>query len=279
MAVRKTGTRKTARKPPAKTASKSRVTRAPTSAAFWTFLIIVIIIAVFTLVPVIKKNLKLTPQTAETGRQKEQPEITAQPEPPPAPQPSKPRPEQSPAVPAKPPALSPEQKTPEKKEQEKKPEPDKKAEPAPVSKPPVQTPSQPSKPADTHDRSIYFIGANNNLVEVNRTFKVSETTLRNSINALLDGPAPDEIMRGIDSFIPEGSRLLNASVEGSTAKLSFNQEFRYNPRGREGCALQIKQIVWTATEFSNIQNVQFLIEGERVDFLSEGVRISDPIGR
>jgi len=114
---------------------------------------------------------------------------------------------------------------------------------------------------------------------VNRSFKVSETTLRNSINVLLAGPTPDEIMRGIDSFIPEGSRLLSASVEGSTAKLSFNQEFRYNTRGSEGCAAQIKQIVWTATEFSNVKDVQFLIEGERVDFLIEGVPIRNPIGR
>jgi spore germination protein GerM len=116
------------------------------------------------------------------------------------------------------------------------------------------------------------------LVKVNRNLNAN-TPLTDSINALLAGPAPDEIMSGIESFIPEGSRLLSVKIEEGTAFLDFNQEFRYNTRGREGSTAQIKPIVWTATEFSNVQNVQFLIEGERVHSLSEGVMIRSPIGR
>jgi len=236
------------------------------------------------LVPVIKN--KITLKTAESKQQTEQTEILSQPEPPPATPPK--TLEEKPTVTVQtPPPKTPEkepEKAPPVKEPDKKPQTEKPAESAklpatPVSTPPVQTPQPPAKPVETRDWSIYLIGANNNLVKVNRSFKVSDTTLRNSINALLAGPTPDEIMRGIDSFIPEGSRLLSASVENSTAYLSFNQEFRYNPKGREGCVASIKQIVWTATEFSNIQNVQFLIEGETVDFLSEGVPIRTPIGR
>jgi spore germination protein GerM len=117
------------------------------------------------------------------------------------------------------------------------------------------------------------------LVKVNRNLNPN-TPLTDSINALLAGPTPDEIMRGIESFVPEGSRLLKTpTIIGSTVHLDFNQEFRYNSRGREGCAAQIKQIVWTATEFPNVTDVQFLIDGQKVDFLSEGVVIRNPIGR
>jgi len=189
--------------------------------------------------------------------------------------PAEPRQTPAPKTPVKEPEKAPNAKEPEKtpnaKEPEKKPEAEKPAAPAPVSTPPV-------KPAETRG-SIYLIQESNKmLVKVNRNLNPN-TPLTDSINALLAGPTPDEIMRGIESFVPDGSRLLSAKREGSTAVLDFNQEFRYNPRGREGCETQIKQIVWTATEISGVQNVQFLIEGEKVLSLIEGVPIWNPIGR
>jgi len=116
-------------------------------------------------------------------------------------------------------------------------------------------------------------------VKINRSLAVSNTPLKDSLEALLAGPTADERKRGLISVVPAGSRLLSVRVDGSTAYLNFNEEFQYNTRGREGCAAQIKQIVWTATEFSNIQNVQFLIEGDVVDSLPEGIMINNPIGR
>ena len=167
---------------------------------------------------------------------------------------------------------------------EKKPQAEKPVTPAQPSTPPAQPATPPVKPVETRDRNIYLIQKTNDgaplvLVKVNRKLNVTNTPLQDGINALLAGPTPDEIMRGMENLVPEGSRLLSARVEGSTAVLDFNQEFRYNPRGSEGCAAQIKQIVWTATEFPNVQNVQFLIEGRKVDFLSEGVVINRPIER
>jgi spore germination protein GerM len=269
MAVRKTSTRKTAtrkttRKPPSKSASKGKRNRAPTSAAFWTFLIIVIIIAFFMLLPVIKRGLTVTPKTVETEQQQgtEKPQV------------------EKPAVTEQKPTVSvqtPPPNTPVK-EPEKKPQAEKPATPAQPSTPPVQPSPPPVKPTETRG-SIYLIQESNKiLVKVNRPLNAN-TPLTDSINALLAGPTPDEIMRGIESFVPEGSRLLSVKVEGTTAVLDFNQEFRYNTRGSEGCAAQIKQIVWTATEFPNVRDVQFLIEGEKVNFLSEGVVIRNPIGR
>jgi len=173
---------------------------------------------------------------------------------------------------------------PEQKETEKKPQAEKPVTPAQPSTPPAQPATPPVKPVETRDRSIYLIQKTNDgaplvLVKVNRKLNVTNTPLQDGINALLAGPTPDEIMRGMENLVPEGSRLLSARVEGSTAVLDFNQEFRYNPRGSEGCAAQIKQIVWTATEFPNVKDVQFLIEGRKVDFLSEGVVINRPIER
>jgi hypothetical protein len=260
------------------------------------------------LVQVIKKNVTIIPKITETEQQQEQiPEITAQPPPPKTPENE---PEKTPAEkPAEQPAVKPQAQPQEKPQTEKpaeqpavrpqaqaqtNPPTEKPAEqPAvrpqaqPQTNPPTEKPAAPAqpslpevKPAETRDRSIYLIQeANMVQVRMNRSLKVSDTPLKDSINALLAGPTADERRRGMISLVPEGSKLLSAEVKGSTAVLNFNEEFRYNTRGSEGCAAQIKQIVWTATEFPNIQNVQFLIEGNIVDFLSEGVVINSPIGR
>jgi spore germination protein GerM len=150
--------------------------------------------------------------------------------------------------------------------------------------PPAVKPPETEKTVETRDAGIYFIqekggSAGLTLVKVNRKIKVSASPLQDSINALLAGPSAEEKNRGIISCIPEGSRLISAFTRGTTAYLDFNEEFRYNPFGREDAAAQFRHIVWTATEFYTVRDVQILIEGKPVDFLSEGVMIGSPIGR
>lgn len=99
------------------------------------------------------------------------------------------------------------------------------------------------------------------------------------IEALIAGPAADEKSKGIISLIPPNTRILSATVRGNTAYISFSEDFQYNTYGVEGYAGQLRQIVFTATEFSNVRDVQILIEGRRVDYLGEGVWIGSPVNR
>jgi len=111
-----------------------------------------------------------------------------------------------------------------------------------------------------------------------RTIPKTTTPLTVAITALLDGPNLDEIEKGYISLIPQGTKLLGASVKNGTATINFNDSFRYNQYGVEGYYGQLMQIVYTATAFSNIDNVQFLIEGEKMDYLGlEGVFIGAPL--
>jgi spore germination protein GerM len=100
-----------------------------------------------------------------------------------------------------------------------------------------------------------------------------------SLNALLAGPSAAERQRGLVSLIPRNTRILSATVRGATAYISFSEDFQYNTYGVEGYAAQRQQIVWTATEFSTVKDVQILIEGRRVDYLGEGIWIGSPISR
>jgi spore germination protein GerM len=103
--------------------------------------------------------------------------------------------------------------------------------------------------------------------------------MQDALRSLLGGPSAEEQRRGLRSLVPAGTRVLSATVRGGTAYISFSEEFQYNTFGVEGYAAQLRQIVWTATEFANINDVQILIEGRRVDYLGEGIWIGSPLDR
>jgi spore germination protein GerM len=150
-----------------------------------------------------------------------------------------------------------------------------------VKQPAPQKPAQ--KPVETRDRNVYFTQVDNDSKiissRVSRKIAVSDTPLHDSINVLLAGPTAEERDRGIASLIPPKTRLLTAIVRGSTAYVSFSEDFIFNTYGVEGFIAQIREIVWTATEFPTVDDVQILIEGRRVDYLGEGIWIGSPINR
>jgi spore germination protein GerM len=133
-------------------------------------------------------------------------------------------------------------------------------------------------------RTLYFvkIDSDGTLVRtaVIRSLSDSDSPMTDVLSVLIKGPTADEKKRGLDSLIPTGTRLLSATVRGSTAYLSFSEEFQFNTYGVEGYAAQLRQVVWTATEFSNIQNVQILINGRHLDYLGgDGIWIGTPLSR
>ena len=153
----------------------------------------------------------------------------------------------------------------------------------PAATPAAQTPSTTQTSVQTRDRSIYFVQVNSdgqiNHFKVTRKIKVSESPMMDVLNILLTGPTADEIRRGILNLIPQNTRILSATVRGNTAYINFSEDFLFNTYGVEGYVAQLRQIVWTVTEFQNVNDVQILIEGRRLDYLGEGIWIGSPINR
>ena len=116
--------------------------------------------------------------------------------------------------------------------------------------------------------------------EVIKEFPKNSSPLTTAINTILSGPSADEVEKGYMSLIPEGTKLLGARVANKTATLNFNENFSFNRYGVQGYLGQLMQIVYTATSFSTIDNVQFLIEGQKLEYLGgEGVWIGSPLSR
>jgi spore germination protein GerM len=148
-----------------------------------------------------------------------------------------------------------------------------------------------SKPADakpeaarTRNATLYFVRIDEDGViarlEVKRQIPATDSPLSDAMAALLKGPIEEELRRNLLSLVPQGTVLLSAQVRGSTAFLNFNEAFMYNRYGIEGYAGQLKQVVYTATSFPTVQDVQVLIEGKKRDYLGgEGVYIGRPLSR
>jgi hypothetical protein len=150
---------------------------------------------------------------------------------------------------------------------------------------PAQLPAEKPGPSagTARERAVYFLRIDNDgtiiRTRVARTIAASDSPLEDSLRLLLQGPTTEEKDRKLRSLIPPGTRLLRIEVRGSTAYISFSEEFQFNTAGVEGYIGQLRQIIWTVTEFPNIRDVQILIEGRRVDYLGEGINIGSPLGR
>jgi len=226
----------------------------------------------------IKKNFNLfktrltTPPGTEEVLTEESPaepvetQIVQRPSTPSKPEPAKPEPA-APTTPAKPEPAKPERTEP--------------AKPVPETKPPTPTPPAPA--VQTRDRNIYFTQINKDgqilQSRVSRKIPVSDSPMQDVLAVLLKGPSADELNKGILNLIPQNTRILSAVVRGNTAYISFSEDFMFNTFGVEGYVAQLRQIVWTVTEFQNVNDLQILIEGRRVDYLGEGIWIGSPISR
>jgi spore germination protein GerM len=116
--------------------------------------------------------------------------------------------------------------------------------------------------------------------EITRGVAATDAPLTAAITALLLGPNAAEKGKGCDSLIPQGTRLLGASVKNGVATINFSDEFQYNRFGVEGYMGQLMQIVYTATAFPTVDSVQFLVEGAHSEYIgSEGVWIGSPLSR
>ena len=117
---------------------------------------------------------------------------------------------------------------------------------------------------------------------ITRNVTKSDSPLTNAIKLLLKGPdTTKSAEKNCMTVIPKGTQLLGAKVQNGVAYLNFNENLEFNEMVIEGTIHSLEQIVFTATAFSNVNSVQFLIEGEKRTFLGSegGPRIDAPLSR
>lgn len=134
------------------------------------------------------------------------------------------------------------------------------------------------------DSKIYLSKIDNSdnliIISVNRNVSYIDTPLTETLKILLKGPNNSERSMNVITNIPNNTKLLSVAVKDNTAFINFSTEFEYNSFGKEATITQLKQVVYTATEFSNVKFVQILINGKIKKYLGgEGVLIEKPFTR
>ena len=144
--------------------------------------------------------------------------------------------------------------------------------------------SMPIAEKNMRTSTLYFVNVSNEseitLQGIMRPIYYDESPLTETLAALLSGLTSGELNKGLLSLIPIGTEIRGITVSNMTATIDFNEALSFNEFGREGLEAELKQIIFTATEFSTVDNVQILINGQKKEFLStEGVFIGEPLTR
>lgn len=162
---------------------------------------------------------------------------------------------------------------------------------SPAQKPTV-APSSPSakletdksQPAAVRKAVIYWVrvDADGKLVpkSATRLLPKSDAPMSDALEALFAAPTVAELKQGVRTLIPPDTKLRSAWVKDGIAFINVSEEFQFNQYGIDGALAQLLQVVFTATEFSTVKSVQFLIEGQKKEYLgAEGVWIGSPLSR
>ena len=152
-----------------------------------------------------------------------------------------------------------------------------------VSLGPVSVPAGTTTGADTTlpapaTLEVWF-ARGEELVSVKRTHEATPRVATAATEALLDGPTPAERASGIQSAIPDGTRLLGISIKAGVAIVDLTSEYQ-SGGGSLSMQVRLGQVVYTLTQFPTVQKVSFRLDGTPVNvFSSEGIVLSHPVGR
>lgn len=122
--------------------------------------------------------------------------------------------------------------------------------------------------------TIYFSDANA-MYLVPVTIAVSGNNLPFEAVAALVKGAPKG--SGLFNTIWPGTKINQVRVEDRVAVVDFSAEVLGYGGGAAAESMLVNSVVLTLTQFEEIDAVQFLIDGAKIDFLPEGTDISSPI--
>ena len=162
--------------------------------------------------------------------------------------------------------------------EEPDPEPDPEPEPEPDPEP------EPEQAERERRYGIYFIRVTDEgqiyPERVERRVRFTDSPMTATLRELMRGPTLEELNSGYLNLIPDEAELISAWVRDGTAYLNFSESFQFNTMGVEGLVAQLKQVVYSTTEFPTVERVQILIEGERIRYLgAAGVYVGEPLQR
>ncbi len=117
---------------------------------------------------------------------------------------------------------------------------------------------------ETVEIILYFVDKEGqSLIPEARTVPATQTLPEVALKELIKGPKDQE---NKISPIPEGTNLLSLSIQNNQAEVNFSREFKEKyPLGSAAENFLIYSIVNTLTEFPEVEETRFLVEGQPLD--------------
>ncbi len=139
---------------------------------------------------------------------------------------------------------------------------------------PVSTPAAPTTGTDLVDVRIYLL-RDERLAVTHRQVE-GPGVLRNALVELVEGPTASELAAGLHTEIPDGTTLLDVKLADGLATVDLSSEFELGG-GSLSMTARVAQVIFTATQFDNVDEVLFWLDGAPVEFLGgEGIVLGDP---
>jgi germination protein M len=92
------------------------------------------------------------------------------------------------------------------------------------------------------------------------------------------GAAITMMTEGKNAPLPEGTKLRSLKVDGDTATVDLSKEYKENFKGGDELeSLVVQAITGTIGELTKAKQVQFLVEGEKIDSLGGNIAFDIPV--
>ena len=150
----------------------------------------------------------------------------------------------------------------------------------PIEKPQVDKPVKIAESkVKTMQVTVYYPDeAGMNLVPVKREIKITDDKEKYlaAVNCLLEEPAEEDLTK----IFPKGAKILSVDVDKNTAVVNIDSGITKNfIGGSTGEEFLVQSVVDTLTEFKEVKEVYFLLDGHEIESLAGHVDLSAPIKR
>ena len=146
-----------------------------------------------------------------------------------------------------------------------------------VDEPPkVVSPATQTKAKKLKVRVYFPDDAGINLVAVNRTVEIKDDADKYlaAVNLLMNYPKEKDLT----TIFPKNAKVNDIKVENGTAFVDLDKNITKSfAGGSTGEELLVNSVVKTLTEFKEVKQVRFLIDGKEIETLSGHMDLSEPV--
>ncbi len=133
----------------------------------------------------------------------------------------------------------------------------------------------------TEKVNVYFIKAPGKdditLIPTSRRISNNDSTIDATLNELFLGPTKKELLKGLMTEIPEGTRLLNSQVSADDITIDLSSQFT---TGSGSASVQLKylQLYKTLIDIAPNKNIYLNVDGKPLKTIGgEGLEVNQPM--